>query len=79
VLLQKVPTEESAGQGQKRFMDLGPLFIANAQATELVQPGESSFYYPAPSSQSTAMLSVALGEPRHDVASTQTLADCLGS
>ena len=79
MLLQKVPTEESAGQGQKRFMDLGPLFIANAQATELVQPGESSFYYPAPSSQSTAMLSVALGEPRHDVASTQTLADCLGS
>ena len=59
-------------------MDVGPLFIADAQAAKLIQPRESSLHHPSPSAQSTAMLGVALGEPRHDVAGTQTLADCLG-
>ena len=59
-------------------MDVGPLFVANTKSPELVQPGEGPFNYPAPSAQSTAMFSVALREPRHDVAGTQTSADCLG-
>jgi hypothetical protein len=58
-------------------MDVCPLFIANTQATKLIQPGEGSFHYPAPSAQSAAMFSVAPREPRHDVAGTQTLPDCL--
>jgi hypothetical protein len=56
-------------------MDVGPPFVANTQAAKLIQPGEGSFYHPAPSAQSTAMLSISLGEPRHDVADTQPLPD----
>ena len=58
-------------------MDVGTFFVANAQATKLIQPGEGSFNHPAPSPQSTAMFGVALREPRHDAAFTQTLPDCL--
>jgi hypothetical protein len=59
-------------------MDVGPLFIADAQATELIKPREGSLHHPSPPAQSTAILSVSLGEPRHDVASTQASPDCLG-
>jgi hypothetical protein len=59
-------------------MDVGPLFIANAQAAKLIEPCEGPFYDPSPSAEPAAMLGVAPGEPRHDVAGTQTLADCLG-
>jgi hypothetical protein len=56
-------------------MDVGPLFIADAQAAKLIQPREGSLHHPSPSAQSTAMLSVSLGQPRHNVAGTQTLPD----
>ena len=59
-------------------MDVSPLFVANTQPPELVQPGKRPLHYPEPSTQTTAMLSVAHREQRHDVAGTQTLADCLG-
>jgi hypothetical protein len=57
-------------------MDVGSLLIANTQAAELIHPGEGTFYDPAPSAESTAMFGVALGKPRNDVATTQTLPDC---
>ena len=59
-------------------MDIRPLLIAHTQSAELVEPSKGSFDDPAPSAQSTAMLGISLGEPRHDVTGTQTLADCLG-
>ena len=59
-------------------MDIRPLLIAHTQSPELVEPSKGSFHHPAPSAQSTAMFSISLGEPRHDVTGTQTLADCLG-
>lgn len=49
-------------------MDVGPLFVAHAQAAELVQPGERPLHDPAPAAQSTAMFSVALRKKRDDVA-----------
>ncbi len=58
-------------------MHVSPLLVTNTQSAKLIQPSEGSFYDPAPSAQSAAMLSVSLGEPRHDVAGTQTLPDCL--
>jgi hypothetical protein len=54
-------------------MDVGPLFIANAQAAKLIEPGEGPFYNPSPSAEPAAMLGVAPGEPRYDVAGMQTL------
>ena len=56
-------------------MDVSPLFVANAQAPELIQPSEGPLDYPSRLPQPTAMLGVALGEPRHNVPSTQTLPD----
>ena len=58
-------------------MDVGPLFVADTQATKLIQPSKGPFYHPAPSPQPTAMFGVTLGKHRHDVAGTQTLPDCL--
>jgi hypothetical protein len=58
-------------------MDVGPLFVSDAEPAELIEPGKCSFHHPAPSAQSTAMFSISLGEPRYDVTGTQTLADCL--
>ena len=58
-------------------MDLGSFFVADTQATKLIQPGEAPFNDPAPSAQSAVMFGVALSEPRHDVARTQTSPDCL--
>ncbi len=46
---ENVPAEESAGQGQKCFMDVGSFLIANAQAAKLAQPSEGSLNHPAPS------------------------------
>jgi hypothetical protein len=43
----------------------------------IVMPRECPLDYPSPSPQPAAMFSVALREPRHDAAGTQTLADCL--
>jgi hypothetical protein len=76
-VLQDVPTDEGAGQGKKRFMDVGSLLITKTQAAKLIQPREGTFHDPPPSAQSTAMFGVALCEPGHDVAGAQTLPDCL--
>jgi hypothetical protein len=69
------PTDQGTPEREECLVYVGPLFVANAQTPELKQPGEGSFYHPPPSTQSTAMLGVALGRERHDVASTQTLPD----
>ena len=58
-------------------MNVGSFLIPDAQSPKLIQPSECPFDHPPPSPQSAAMCGVALGEPRHDAAFTQTLADCL--
>jgi hypothetical protein len=58
-------------------MDIGSLLVADAQSAKLIQPSESSFHHPSPSAQSASMFGVALGEPRLNVAVSETSADCL--
>lgn len=58
-------------------MDLGPLFVPHAQATELVQPREGTFDYPAPSAQPAAILRIAHRQQRHNVPGTQRTTDFL--
>ena len=58
-------------------MNVRPLFVANPQPPELIQPSEGPFHYPAPSPQPAAMFGVALRKTRHDAAVTQTLPDRL--
>ena len=59
-------------------MDIGSLFIADAQPAKLVEPGKAPLDDPAPSPQSATMFGVALREPRHDAAGTQTSPDRFG-
>jgi hypothetical protein len=59
-------------------MKVCPLFVAHPQSAELIQPGESSLHYPAPSAQAAAIFGVALRKKRHDAALTQASPDCLG-
>jgi hypothetical protein len=66
---------QDATQQQQSFVDVGPFFIAHAQPPELIQPSEGPFDHPSPSPQSAAMFGVALREPRHNAAGTQTLPD----
>ena len=57
-------------------MKVCPLFVAHAQATELIQPSERPFHDPAPSPQAAAVIGVAHREQRHDAPLTQTSPDC---
>lgn len=56
-------------------MCIGTPFVADAQAPELIQPGECPFYNPPPSAQSTAVFRVAHRKQGYDVPGTQTLPD----
>ena len=58
-------------------MDVSSLFIANAQATKLIQPCKGSFDHPAISTQIAAVLGVSFGEQRYDMADTKALPDSL--
>ena len=40
-------------------MDVGALFIANSESTELVRPGESSFDHPSMFAQTAAMFRIS--------------------
>jgi hypothetical protein len=58
-------------------VDVGPLFVSDAQAAKLIQPSERPFHHPSPLAQSTAVFSVAFCEARYDVAGTKSSPDCL--
>ena len=59
-------------------MNVRPLFVAHAQAPELIQPSERPLHNPAPSAQSTAMFGVAFRKKRDNASVTQTLPDRFG-
>jgi hypothetical protein len=57
-------------------VNVGTLFVPNAQAPEMIQPSEGPLHDPAPSPQSAAMLGIALGQLRQNMSVTQLLTDC---
>jgi hypothetical protein len=67
---KETPADESASQRQECFVDVSPLLVADSQAAKLIEPSECSFYHPTPSTQSTTVFSVSLGEPRPDPANS---------
>lgn len=73
---KKFQHRRAQAQPEKRFVDVGPLFITDAQSPKLIETGERPLDYTPPSAQSTDMFGVT--EPRFDAASTQTSTDCLG-
>ena len=58
-------------------MNVGSFLITDAQSPKLIEPSERRLDDPTPSAQSASMFGVALGQPGHDVAVTQTLPNCL--
>jgi hypothetical protein len=58
-------------------MNIGSLFVADAQSAKLVEPGKAPLDNPAPSPQPTAMFGVTHCEQGYDAAVTQSLSDCL--
>jgi len=56
-------------------VDVSSLFVANAQAAKLVQPGKAPFHDPSPSTEATAVLCVAHRKQREDAPVAQTLPD----
>jgi hypothetical protein len=63
---KEVPADESTSKRQECLVDVGSLFVPDAQAAKLIEPGEGSFYHPTPSAQPTTVFGVSLGEPRPD-------------
>jgi hypothetical protein len=53
-------------------MNVCPLFVANAQAAKMIEPGEGSFHDPPPLAQSAAVFGVALRKKRNDASAKQT-------
>jgi hypothetical protein len=48
---KEVPADQSASKRQECLVDIGSLFIPDAQAAKLIEPSESSLYDPPPSTQ----------------------------
>ena len=61
---EEVPADESTSERQECLVDVSALFIANAQAAKLIEPGKGSLYDPPPTTQPTAMFSISLGDRR---------------
>ena len=58
-------------------MDVGSLFIADAQTPELIQPGEGTLHHPSPPPKTTAMRRAARSQQRENVARPQPSPDHL--
>ena len=58
-------------------MDVGPLVVADTEASKLIEPGKCPLDDPAPSSQTAAVLGTAHRQQRQDAASSQPGSDCL--
>lgn len=58
--------DETAGEFEERFMDVGPPFPADAQASKAVEPGEGPLDHPSIGAQSCAVPGAAAGDGWHD-------------
>ena len=47
-LAQRLPTNQRAPEREERCVDVGPLFVPQAQAAELIQPSERPLDDPVP-------------------------------
>ena len=50
-MLIEIEAQESTAEMKERFMHIGPSFVANTQATELIEPGKRALHQPAMASQ----------------------------
>jgi hypothetical protein len=59
-------------------VDIDPLVVADAQATELVQSGQHPFYYPTPPPQAATVPRSAPSEEWENMTDSQSPSDALG-
>jgi hypothetical protein len=76
-LSQGLPANQHTAERQKGLVDVDPLVVPDAQATNLIQQGKRSLNDPAPSAETTAMFRSAHREHWQNVANPQTIADHL--
>lgn len=57
-------------------MDVGSLLVTDAEAAELIDPGECSFHHPAPLPQAATVPRVALCQERSNTTVPQTSPNC---
>src|SRR5262249_10149647 len=74
---QRLPTNQRTAEREKRSVDVGPLVVADTEASKLIEPGKCPLDDPAPSSQTAAVLGAAHRQQRQDAASSQPGSDCL--
>jgi hypothetical protein len=66
--------DEAAGKGEEGFVDVGSAFVADAEASILVQPGEGALDHPALAADSGSVWCVAFGDERLDAAGAELVA-----
>src|SRR4029450_12387357 len=74
---QRLSTNQRTAEREERFVDVGPLVVADTEASKLIEPGKCPLDDPAPSSQTAAVLGAAHRRQRQDAASSQPGSDCL--
>jgi hypothetical protein len=65
--------DEAAGEVKEGFVDVGAAFVADAEASVLVQPGEGALDDPALAAESGSVWCVAFGDERPDAAGAEFL------
>ena len=60
-------------------MDVGPLVVADAQASELMEPGKRPLHDPAPPAEATPVRRAALRDMRENPTGSQFVADRLAA
>jgi len=68
---ERSKTNHDAAQRQECLVNVGTAFVADSEATELMQPTVGPFDHPAMNSQAAAMSGAAFGQHRLDAALTQ--------
>src|SRR6266850_2767526 len=66
-LAQRLPANQRAPEREERFMDVGPLVVTDAQASELVEPGKRPLHDPPPPAQPTPVRGTTHSDPRYDM------------
>ena len=75
--MEVLEADEGTAEREERFVDVGPLVVADTEASKLIEPGKCPLDDPPPSSQTPAVLGAAHRQQRHDAASSQPRSDCL--
>ena len=64
---QRLPANQRAPEREERLVDVGPLVVADAQASELVEPCKRPLDHPPSPAQPTPVRRTTHSDPRHNM------------